>query len=414
MPPLLIFLGILILAFIGANLFRDKLQSKFHLPRGIEYIFLGIIIGPSFSNWIKTFWGLELPILINDKILLQLSPGIATATGIIGLAYGLKFKLSDFQNADPDHIRITILDIIITYIFIGGAAFGVLFYLFYDQSNLNEIIASSFALAVIGSVSSNSLIKSIISKYSLNGRISVALDVSTKLNLDLNIFLFGLLFGIIHIGSNQSIQITPTEWIVISIVLAVLIGILLNLFLGREEDENKFFVAVIGITIFASGIAYFLNISPLYMNFMLGFVLANLSKISDKLEASVSKILEPFGILIVVMAGFYWVPSSLYTFLIAVTLFIFLRYFSKRIAGSIADASAFDQDKLVPTVGMGLLPQDIIVCAMVVDYLNVYKNDFTSIVVSSVLVSMIFYGLISYFLTKRLLIDAGEITGEIK
>lgn len=414
MSPLFIFLIVLVVGFLGANLFREKLLKKVFLPAGLEYILIGILLGPSFSNWLNGNFALNIPQLVDDNLLRQMAPGIAAATGIIGLVYGLRFKVSDFQNADSEHIRVTIFDVLTSVLVIGGISFAVFHFYLFPDSKFENTLAAAAAFGLMGSVSSNSLIKSIKNRYQLTSKISSALDVSTKINLDINIFLFGLLFGIIHIGSTNTFIKSPIEWIVTSILLALLIGILLNIFLGREEDENKFFVAIIGTIVFTSGIGYFINISPLFMNFILGFILANFSKIAGKIEKPVTKLSEPVGILVVIMAGFNWIPVPLILFVVATAAFILIRFFSKQFAGYLAYASSFEKDKLVPNIGLGLLPQDIIVCAMVIDYINVYQNEFTNLVVSSILTSMIFFGLISYRLSMRLLIDAGEIRGAAK
>ncbi len=419
MTPLIIFIGVLILAFLSTNFLREKIQTKFYTPSGIEYIFIGIVIGPAFANWVRLSFHVQYSELINNEVLEQLSPGISAAIGIIGLIYGLKFKLTDFQNADTEHIRLTAFEIIITLLFLGGISFGALYYFFFDGKNLYELITASFFLAVTGSVSSSYAIKALFNKYKPAGPIFSALGSSAAMNLNINIFIYGLLFGLFHIGGKNSLEgvfdshkITPTEWAVVSILLAILIGVLFNIFLGREEDENKFFVAVIGITIFTSGLAYYLNFSPLYMNFLLGFVLANLSKVSQKLESALSRFIEPISLLIVITAGFYWMPPDINTFIAASALFILLRFISKKTAGYFAFISALEKEKLSSRIGSGLIVHDIIVCAMAIDYLNVYKSDLTPIVVSSALVSVIFFGLIGYSSTKKLLVDSGEITGE--
>jgi len=127
-----------------------------------------------------------------------------------------------------------------------------------------------------------------------------------------------------------------------------------------------------------------------------------------------NRLLRPFGILIVIMAGFYWLPASKWIFVISVLSFIILRFFTKKIAGYLAYKSSFDQDKLHFEIGRGLFSSDIIVAAMIIDYVNIYQNQFTPIVISCVLSALIFYSIIGFSTTKNYLIDVGEITGEKK
>ncbi len=412
MTPVIVFLIVLILGYVSTNLIFSKMQSRFYVPSGIEYIFLGILLGPSFSNWITKTFQFSYPQIITNEILLQLSPGISAAIGFVGLTYGLKFKFKNFAKVEPEHYRLIFADIIVSIILIGGASFGLLYYFFYDGENLLEIIAAAYALSIMGGVTSHYLIDVVIKRYNLNGKISNALSNVAALNVNFNIFIYGILFSIIHLGASDKINFTPTEWVVVSILLAVIVGILFFIFIGREQDENKLFVAVLGIAIFTSGTAYFLNFSPLYMNFILGVILTNLSKISDKIYSSLNRLMHPFGILIVIMAGFYWAPSGLWVFIFSVIGFILLRFYAKRFSGYLAYKTSYDRDKLQLEIGRGLFPSDIVVAAMVIDYINVYQNQFTPIVVSCILSALIFYSIIGFSTTKNYLIDVGEIKGE--
>ena len=289
-----------------------------------------------------------------------------------------------------------------------------MYYTFFNSKNLLEIIAGAYALSIMGGVTSHFVVDAVIKRYKVKGKISSALSNVSILNVNFNIFIYGILFSLIHLGASEKVKLSPTEWIVVSLLLAAVIGILFFIFIGREQDENKLFVAVLGIALFTSGVAYFLNFSPLYMNFILGVILTNLSKISDKIDKSLNRLLHPFGILIVIMAGFYWVPAGLWVFIPAVIGFIVLRFYTKKIAGYLAFKSSFDQEKLHFEIGRGLFSSDIIVAAMVIDYVNVYQNQFTPIVISCVLSALIFYSIIGFSTTKNYLVDVGEITGEQK
>ena len=115
-----------------------------------------------------------------------------------------------------------------------------------------------------------------------------------------------------------------------------------------------------------------------------------------------------------VMAGFIWVPPSLTIFILVVLIFILLRFITKSTAGAVAFHSAYSKDKLSPNIGKGLMSLDIVACAMIIDYVNVYKNEFTPMVVSAALASIILFNIAGYSMAKNLLVDVGEITGESK
>ncbi len=414
MESLIIFIIVLTLGYISKNFIFSNIQTRYYVPSGIEYIFLGIIISPAFSRWFSYFFNFTYPNVVSPEMINQLVPGIAAAIGFIGFIYGLNFNLKNIGHSEPEHWRLALFEIFFSFLIIGGISFGAFNFFWGNVSNQNSIIAASFALSVIGALSSNFIINSLISRNKVSGKVGISLANSSLINSNLNIFLYGLLFAILHIGANSYFTISAVEWIVISIVLAFLIGFLFFIFIGRETDENKLFVAVLGIVIFTSGIAYFLNFSPLYMNFILGMMISNISKIATKIKESLERLLQPMSILVVVMAGFIWVPPSLTVFIAVVLAFIALRFVAKSSAGFMAYHSAYSHDHLSPNIGKGLMSLDTVACAMVIDYANVYNNQFTPIVVSATLTSVILFNIVGYSMSKNLLVDVGEITGEAK
>ena len=70
---------------------------------------------------------------------------------------------------------------------------------------------------------------------------------------------------------------TATEWAVINLAVGVASGVLFHLFLGPRGhlDEGRLFVALAGAIVVASGASYYLNLSPIFTNLVLGFILAN-------------------------------------------------------------------------------------------------------------------------------------------
>lgn len=413
MTSIILFLGILILGYISTNFIFSKIKSRYYIPSGIEHIFFGIIIGNSFANWFNITFGTNLPQVIDRSLLAQLSPAISAAIGFVGFVYGLRFKIKNLAGTEPEHWRVFLAELLFSLIILGGGSYLVMSYVF-PGFDFISIITASYVIAVAGLVSSNYLVNQLAEKYKITGPVIIALKNSSQLNINFSILLFGLVFGINHIGTKEYLTVRSSEWVLIALLLAVFIGFLFFIFLAREQDENKLFVAVLGITIFTSGTAYYLNYSPLFMNFILGFVISNVSRISEKIEKSLTRMFNPLGVLIVVMAGFFWVPAGLYVFAVAAVLMIVLRYFTKILAGKTAYITSFDKTKLCPSIGKGLLFQDIIVCSMMIDYLNVYKNPLTPIVFSAVLSSVLFYSLISFSAAKNILVDVGEISQESK
>jgi len=148
------------------------------------------------------------------------------------------------------------------------------------------------------------------------------------------------------------------------------------------------------------------------MNFILGLIIANTSKISSQIRDSLNKLMHPLAILIIIFAGYFWMPANVIPFIVSAVLFIGIRYIVKIFSGRVAYGFAFNKSKIDSGIGKGLLPVEIILAAMVIDYSNVFKGEITSVVMSAVFCGMIFYGITGYNFVKKYLVDVGELKEE--
>ncbi len=403
---------ILIAGYAASTLVFKILRTKYAVPSGIEYIFLGIILGPYFANWILKISGIYMPTAPSHEISLKLMPGVAAAIGYLGFLYGMNFTADSFKAVKREHFRLAFSRLLIPLIIIGSASYFFLTYL--NPGSLFSTIESSLIIAVITSMISVSGIITVIDRYGAKGNISSALTNVSVISLNLSLLLYGIMFCIFQYDHLSVKPGTLTEWVLASIFIAAMLGVLFFIFLGREENPNKLLVSVIGITILAGGAAYYINFSPFVMNFIIGAVLANLAKNKNKLRDSLHALRYPFEILVIISAGFFWAIPNFLIFISTIALFIILRFISIYIAGKFAYKTAFDKEDVHPDIWQGLLPQGIVTAALAADYSISFKNEFMTVILSAILGSLIFFELISYVRIKNLLVDADEISGEKK
>lgn len=413
MSSFISFSALLIIGYAVFTFAFKILRTRYYVPSGIEYIFLGIILGPSFANWLFIISGIRIPTDPSNNITQKLMPAVAAAIGYLGFLYGMNFTMSSFKTALREHFRFAFARLIIPFAIICGGFY--FFFKYLDPSPQAPLWESSLIIAVIGGTISVSGIITIIGRYNAKGALSSALSNTAIISLNLSLLLYGILFCIFQFSHISSKPGTLTEWVIASVFIAAILGILFFMFLGREEDPNKLLVSVIGITIFAAGAAYYINFSPFVMNFIIGAVLANLAKNKDKLRESLHALRYPFEILIIISAGFLWIIPDLLTLISTIVLFIILRFASIYLAGKLAYSASFDKEFVSPDLWQGLLSQGIVTAALVVEYsISFNNNKFITVILSALLGSLIFFELISFVKIKNLLVDAGEISGEKK
>ncbi len=395
-------IAILVIGYLSAHFLIGKLQSKFFFTSGVEYIILGVLVGPHVTN------------IMTPQVVNQLSPVMSLSLGSLGLLYGLQFRFRAMAQVETDAFRLTLFEVCATFLSVSGAF--VLFFWYYlaGQGEWRAVLPAALALGATAAVSAPTAIRVVKRHYNAQGKISERLGFAISLNQLLGITLFGLIFCFFHIGETSGIRpLTTTEWAAVNIGFGVVLGILFYLFLGKEESEGLLMVALLGIVVFASGAAYYLNLSPIFINLVLGIMLANTSSIRHRLLEVLHAVEKPFYVVILIFAGAAWNwPALLERWpLLAgcAGLYFVLRYWGKSFGGFAAYTTAENPEQLPRRIGLGLLSQGAVAVAMMVNFRQVYKNEFTDIVVTCVLVSVILYEFLSPRLAKNILIDANEI-----
>ena len=397
---------ILIVGYLSAHFLIGKLQSRFFFTSGIEYIILGVLVGPQITDRLMT-----------SQAVAQLGPIMSLAIGAIGLLVGLQLRFRELGRVPAEFYRVAFVEVLFTFLLIGGS-FAAVFWYFLSghlvgQERVVAVFTSAAVLGTTGAVSARTAINVVKKRYNAKGTLTDLLRFEVRFGELLGIVLFGFIFCIFHVGEMISIRsLTKTEWVAVNIVFGILLGTLFFLFLGREQSKEKLLLALIGIVVFSSGAAYYLNLSPLFINLVLGIMLANTSKIRNQLLEVLRSIEKPFYVVLLVFAGASWEMSFTrrwYVIAGIVAGYILLRYMGKLIGGFIAYKTSDSPEHLARRVGVGFLSQGQVAIAMIINYQQVYKNDFTNVVISCVLASVIINEFLSPRLTKGLLVDAEEI-----
>ena len=143
------------------------------------------------------------------------------------------------------------------------------------------------------------------------------LQLTARIDALVSVVAFGLVLAVIHQGEvAPGIRPpTATEWAVINLAVGVASGVLFHLFLGPRggddaEARSRLFVALAGAIVVASGASYYLNLSPIYTNLVLGFILAN----SGSSHRDVARLLlateRPVYLALLIFAGAAWSPGT--------------------------------------------------------------------------------------------------------
>jgi hypothetical protein len=385
-------------AYVLAHNVVERLQRRFLVVTGVEYLLLGFLLGPAF------------PAIHALDDVTGLLPIIALAAGWVGLLRGTDFDFTSLQKLDPATWRVVFLHHLLPAVTVG---FGS--YYFFTETGWvivspRDAMLSSAALACFAATDSSEPFDLLARRYEISGRLAPLLRNGTRLG-DIGVILaFGLIFCIFHENAPEAQDYSPSLWAWVTVLLGAALGFLFSLFLVGDESDNSRFLALVGIIAFASGGAYFLELSPLAVNLSMGFVLVNFARGGQLLHTTLESTERPMALVLLVFAGALWERTELVPTLLGLGGFLVVRTGAKWLASAIAGWGT----SLRKDLFRGLLAHGDVTLAMAVSFRLVYDGEAAKIAYSVVLGSVILNGLMAPRLLRGLLVDEGEIQRELK
>jgi len=390
-------LAVITVGYILAYLVFDRLRDRFGYVGGAEYVVIGFLLGPRVTG------------LLGAEQVQDLTPIVSLALGWLGMLLGTYFRLPALAIIEASHLRIAFTEAVTTF----GCALAALLALFHYVSGYawTEAAVQAVTLAAVATLSSTAAIDAVTRKSGQVSPIFPVLQLTARIDALVAVAAFGLLLAIFHLG-QVSLKVRPptaTEWAVINLAVGVSSGVLFHLFLGprthlqEAEGNSRLFVALAGAIVVASGASYYLNLSPIYTNLVLGFILAN----SGSSHRDVTRLLlnteRPVYLALLIFAGAAWSPSSPELLFVA-PMFVIIRLGARFLGGWVAGGAAAPAGLKTPRLGRALLAQGGIAVALAVNYTQVRPDLNADLVLTATLVSVLLFDIVA----SR---EAGEVVG---
>lgn len=411
MVLLLTILGAIGSAYLLAHFLVDRLQRRWLFTSGAEYVLLGVLLGSSSG-------------VLSDHS--SLAPVLAFGTGWIGLLHGASLRLDKLRALPRWTLRLAGTDLVV----VGGGVMLVgwaLLELWLGIPTREAILAAGVlgCAATSGSRSSTELLLkrfpqlgptsegaegSDASGAALpEGSVIALVEASARLTQTLGIVAFGVLVCVFH-PQMQGVETAPvaSEWLLLMLGLGLALGGLFRLLVSSESTENQRFMAMVGIICFSTGAAFFLDLSALTVNLVLGAVLVQGAE-GPQLDRTLTSTLGPVVLLLLVLAGVVWTPvSPLQGGVLAVAL-LASRSLLKVAGGAIAAAG----NPVRADIGRGALAQGPVALCIALSYRLIFRGDAVDLVFTAILASVVVSEAIAPRLLKGLLVDAGELRQDV-
>ena len=380
MSPALVLLAIIALAYLAAHVAFDWLARRFHLVSGVEYLILGILLGPNASN------------VLSAADLQSFSPLITLSVAWFGAAVGTRLVIRNLVAIPALHYRLAFGEALIT-LFVVVVAELIAIQMLFDLS-WQIAFVPSLALGAIAVSSTTLGIDVVLKSFKRDAPILRLIEVGALVDAMVAILAIGVLLCIDRPSSaSDARSFMPTEWVAITLGIGVVGGALFHLFVGAERHTDRLFVALAGTLILASGAAAYLELSPLMTAMIVGAMLINTSQSHAEIESVISQGERPFYFVMLIFAGASWNPTA--ASWLPVALFLPARALGK-VGGARLSARLA---RVLPLVGRGwgwaLFGQGGLALALALDYRRHHSASFPNLVFTAAALSVLLTDVLS-------------------
>jgi hypothetical protein len=410
----IIFVAVVVAAFIGGRAI-SAYAARLQLLSGVEYLLLGAAIGPYslgiMSHDVLAALDLFISFVLGVMGFLVglglrhvrggLEVGLAggtTALGVIGIVGCLAVIV--VQTLDPGLLAV---DDPLAAIPIAS-----------DGEHLLSLWIASDALWIglsIGAaagVSSVALIELAARRHAVElSRLGLLQSLGSAGQVTA-VMAFGIaMAGARATDSAEALNLTVTEWGVITVGAGAACGVLFTVFMGREDDSMRILVASVGAITFSAGIGAALGVSPLFVNLIAGALVGVSSPHAARLDAALSRLRFPTRVLVLLIAGAYWSPVTGWAWLLPIA-YALVRALALRVSAPVSAFTFLPGRSIAIRLDGGLFGQGALAAAIAVSFAQRFE-DLAARVTTTVLGGMVLTDLLSPRMLRQYLADQGAI-----
>ncbi len=400
MTPILGFLLVIIVALLSKLVILPRVNQASPIVTGlavggIPYILLGMFLGPYAFN------------LLDTDILGRLEPLISLALGWVGILFGIQLRWRNVRRFPPNYLLFATVQSLIALGIIGILCYVGM--VLFAPGDFPRPLQVALILAAIGSISAPVTIGRTVVSFRARGRLTHLLQFVSSLDAFWGILFSGLLFIVYrNLDTAHPSFLWSGVWLLINLTAGVVIGLAFLYLLRIGFDQEELLLLVLGLVVFVSGVGFYLGISPIFLNMIVGIVLAQSRVHASRVMRVLAYAEKPIYLFLLVFAGAVWNFHALTEFLI-IGLFLIARYAGKTIGGRVASRKINCAFPVPPKVGRILLSFGGISLAIAFNFQLFYGGLVGDLVISATIVAILVFDELAAFSTVRILREQGEI-----
>ncbi len=393
MKTILALILFMTIGFLGSKGWVSRGRSKFFAARifstGMEFFFLGIVLGPAFLN------------LISPGAQEELKPLVYLALGWIGLLFGMQFSWLQLKRVSSSVFKMITADSLLFTAAFTVISFPFLYFVLSIQDAF-ELFKVSIILALTASINSPTFIAMLTKGLKGRGGFISAAKLVTSLYALVPLLLFGLYFIIVRPATYEILGVSNwAVWWVFANMAGILLGFVMVLLTAQKCGEDERMLLIIGLILVVGGLSYFFRLSSLYTSMLMGFVVGNFSRRKEQIFKQLIRLEKTIYIMFLVLVG-AMISFSSVDFLVLLGFYYVLRILLKLALSGEIFRRCFPE--IVDSRGVrGLIfgAQGGMALAMALDYGLSAGGALSGKVTTAVVFAVVFNELSGYYLTRK-------------
>jgi Kef-type K+ transport system membrane component KefB len=338
---------------------------------GSEYIIIGLLLGSGFLN------------LIDELTLDRLRPFVCVALGWVGFLFGLQFDRRTLRHLPHGFLAIAVSIGVVTMVAVALPVWGLLGRS--SEAPIGVVLLATITLAAAAACTGQAAVVLADRRSGPRSRhLMTLLRYISSLDATVGVVAFGIALSLYggHPFGSASLPST-LQWLVISVALGLLTAwIFVSLTLTRTS-QSELVLYLLGLVALASGVAFGLRVSVLFVSFVCGLMVANLAHVRSirgrVMDLMVSS--EHFlYLLLLVLAGACWRLPDART-LVAASAYVAARLIGKVVGAFVTTRRLRSQHRVPRLVGLGLASQGGMALAIIIEFWLAVDHPITQVVV---------------------------------
>lgn len=383
----LIYLSILLLG----GLFFGRLVKHVKLPNVTGYLIGGLIIGPSVLG------------IIPEDVVTSFNLISSMALAFIAFTIGLSFKRSYFKKVGATPVVIAIFEALVAVFLVQL----VLILCGFDP-------AFSIVLGAIAAATAPAATIMVIKQYRASGPMTDTLLAVVAIDDAVALVAFGFAVTIaktMNAGISGNIVLAllePFGEVLLSLVIGVILGILINIPMKHFKKQGNRLVILIAFVFLASGLATMLGVSELLACMMAGATFCNISPESDSMADLADMITPPLFLMFFVTSGAGLNLSILPSIGLIGVIYVVFRVVGKFLGAFIGAKIMHSEKQVANYLGFTLVPQAGVAIGLTI-VAQTAVPEYAATIRAVILCGTLIYELTGPVITKWALTKSGEI-----